>query len=274
MFFRAAKAYLRMEWIRAAAAVFAILLYVVLMVNNTRTMPMTYETFMAQYGRHLTVEKLAKWVQIPQEELGGSFAEAYPVIREQHFQRFVRNTCGLVLYFAPVVAGVLAALFPCAIFRKRRLGPLLAAGCGRGAVYLFLTVLYFAFFLLLWFAAVPLALSCYRIVPLTAGQQACLRLIRPSVLFSLLFAAAAGHFFAFLLRRPFPAALAAVALWFLVFFLSGQRVPVHTAFVLSLTEWNAAASPGPLVLQGCVTAAAVAAAVVGGWFCFRRTEQE
>ena len=36
MFFRVAKYYFRMEWIRAASAVFAIFLYAVLMVNDSQ----------------------------------------------------------------------------------------------------------------------------------------------------------------------------------------------------------------------------------------------
>ena len=49
VFFRTAKTYLRMEWIKVAAVVFCILLYSLLMVNDTRTVPMTYESFVTQY---------------------------------------------------------------------------------------------------------------------------------------------------------------------------------------------------------------------------------
>ncbi len=282
VFFRTAKTYLRMEWIKVAAVVFCILLYSLLMVNDTRTVPMTYESFVTQYcstnkfsySSDYMLDYLAEKHRIPREELGETFADAYPVFYWRHFDRFVGNTCGFTLYFAPAAAGVLAAVFLCAIFRKRRLGPLLAAGCRRGTVYLFLTLLYFAFFLLLWLIAVPFNLSRYKILPLSDAQTACLRMIRPSVLLSLLFAAAVGHFFAFLLRRSFPVFAAVLALWFLVFGLSGQRSPVPVPFITSLLEWRADTPAGPLITQACLTAAVILADVVGGWFCFRRIEQK
>ncbi len=282
MFFRVARYYLRSEWIRVAAAVFALFLYALLMVNDSRIAPMTYDAFVTQYcstnkfsySSDYLLDDLAKRYRIPREELGESFADAYPVFYVRHFHEFVGYTCGFTAYFAPVLAGAAAMLYLCILFRKRRLGPLLAAGCRRGAIYLFLTILYFALFLLVWAVAVPFLLSRYRILPLTEEQEACLKLIKPSVLLSLLFGAAAGHFFAFLLRRPFPAFAAALALWFLVFGLSGQRFPVPVAWITSLLEWNAETPTGPLIAQGCVTAAAVLAAVIGGWFRFRRIEQD
>ena len=102
------------------------------------------------YSSDYMLDYLAEKHRIPREELGETFADAYPVFYWRHFDRFVGYTCGFAAYFAPVIAGAAAVLFLCAIFRKRRLGPLLAAGCRRGTVYLFLTLLYFAFFLLLW----------------------------------------------------------------------------------------------------------------------------
>lgn len=282
VFFRIARYYLRMEWIKVAAAVFAILLYAVLMVNDSRSAPMTYDAFVTQYcstnkysySSGYMLDYLADHYKIPREELGESFADAYPVFYWRHFDRFVGYTCGFTAYFAPVLAGAAAVLFLCAIFRKRRLGPLLAAGCRRGAVYLFLTTLYFAFFLLLWLVAVPFLLSRYRFIPLTDEQVACLKLIKTSVLLSLLFGAAAGYFFAFLLRRPFPAFAAVIALWFLILGLSGQRFPVPVEWITSLLEWKADTPAGPLVAQVCITAVTVVAAVIGGWSCFRRREQD
>ena len=268
MFFRVARYYLRAEWLRLAAVVLAVSLCAFLMVNNTRTMPMTYEAFAAQYGGELTMDRLARKVNIPREQLGDSLEEAYPVILQQHFTRFLGNT-GDFVFLAPVLAGALAVFLLCDVFRKRRLGPLLAAGCSRGEVYLVLTVLYFGVFVLIWLIIVPLCISRYRL-PLTSGQQACLRLWKPSLLLSLLFSASVAFFFAFLLPRPLPAFLAGVAALFLTQWLSGL-VPVPVGYLLSLLEWKP--STGPLVTQACITALAAAAAVTGGWLCFRRREQ-
>ncbi len=269
MFFRIARYYLRSEWRKLAAVLLAAALFAFLMVNNTRTMPMTYEAFAAQYGGELTMDRLARRVNIPREELGDSLEEAYPAICQQHFTRFLGQLADYV-FVAPVLAGALAALLLCELFRKRQLSPLPAAGCSRGAVYLFLTGLYFGVFLLIWLIVVALSIGRYRI-PLTAGQQACLRLIKPALLVALLFGAAVSFFFAFLLRRPIPAFLASAAALFLCQWLSGL-IPVPVGFLKELLEWKPDTAAGPLILQGCVTAVTAAAAVAGGWLCFRRRE--
>ena len=268
VFFRVARYYLRAEWLRLAAVVFAACLCTFLMVNNTKTMPMSYEAFKAQYGSELTMDRLARKVNIPREQLGDSLEEAYPVIRQQHFTRFLGNS-GDFVFLAPVLAGALAALLLCGVFRKRRLAPLLAAGCSRGTIYLVLTVLYFGVFVLVWLIVVPLSLSRYRL-PLDAGQQACLRLWKPSLLLSFLFSASVAYFFACLLLRPLPAFLAGAAALYLVQWISGL-VPVPVGYLLSLLDWKP--STGPLITQGWITALTAAAAVAGGWLCFRRREQ-
>lgn len=271
MLFRVARYYLRSEWIKLGVIIFAVALGAFFAVNNTRTMPMTYEAFEAQYGDTLTMDRLAKRVNIPREQLGDSLKDAYPVIHEQHFTGFLVKISDVVIIFAPVFAGVLAVLFLCGAFRRHRLGPLLAAGCSRGAVYLFLTVLYYGLFLLSWLIFVPFSLGRYHI-PLTAGQYSCLRLLGPTLLNAFMFSAAAAFFFAFLLRRPLPALLAGVGLLFLLQWLSGL-VPLPVGFTVSLLEWKPDTDTGPFVAQSCVTAAAAAASVVGGWLCFRRQEQ-
>ena len=81
----------------------------------------------------------------------------------------------------------------------------------------------------------------------------------------------AGFFFAFLLRRPVPAFLASVGFLFLVQLLS-EWAPLPLAFIKALVNWEADTGAGPLIAQGCVTAAAIAAAFIGGWLCFRRQE--
>ena len=278
MLFRAARYYLRSNWLKLAAAAVVLVVYSILIVNNARTTPMTYEAFVAQYDRYsyfhsqkAALDRLAEWENIRRELLGDSFEEAYPVFRERHFSEFLKYTADFSLFFAPMLAGGLAALFLCTLFRRRRLGPLLASGCPRWAVYLILTVLYFGFFLLVWLIAVPWCFSRYRTVPLTDGQLGCLRMMKRALLLAFLFNAAAGFFFAFLLRRPCPTFLASVGLLFMIQFLSGW-VPLPIAFIRSLMNWDMNAGTGPLIVQGCITAVAIIAAVIGGWLCFRRRE--
>ena len=278
MFFRIARYYLRIEWVKIAALVFFFVLYSNLMVNNVKTMPMTYESFVSQYVRndHIqseehVLDKLAERENIPREQLGSSLEEAYPVFHELHFSRFLGNTGDIFYFFTPILTGSLAVLFICVVFRRRRLAPLLASGCSRGTVYLFLVLLYFCFILLIWLVAVPICLSFYRL-PLTGEQSACLQRIKLTLLIALLFGGAVTSFFAFLLRSPIPVFLASAVSLFLLQRLTGL-VPVPVRLLISLVEWESNTSKQPLVAQGCVTITALIAAIVGGWLCFRRQEQ-
>ena len=269
MFFRAARYYLRSEWIKLVVVVFAVALCAFFMVNNTKTMPMTYEAFESQYGNALTMDRLAEKVNIPREKLGDSLEEAYPVIHELHFTRLLGNIISVLCYFTPAFAGVLALSLLGIFFRKRRLGPLLAAGCSRGVVYIFLTVLYFGVFLLVWFIFVPCSLRPYQL-SLSAGQHSCLQLLQPTLALALIFSAAVAFFITFLLRSPTLALFVSVGVLILIQWVS-RFVPAPLRYLISLMEWKPAA--GPLIAQGCITAAATAAAVIGGWLCFRRWEQ-
>ena len=269
MFFRVARYYLRSEWIKPVAVVFAVALCAFFMVNNTKTMPMTYKAFASQYGNTLSMDKLAKKVNIPREELGDSLQEAYPVIHEQHFTRLLGDIISVICYFAPVFAGALALILLGIFFRKRRLSPLLAAGYSRGVVYIFLTILYFGVFLLVWVIIVPCCMSRYHL-SLSAEQRSCLHLLQPTLASALFFSAAVAFFFTFLLRSSIPALFVSVGVLILLQWIS-RFVPAPLRFLISLMEWKPAA--GPLIAQGCITAVTMAAAVVGGWLCFRRWEQ-
>lgn len=277
MFFRAARYYLRMEWLRIAAAVLAFILFAVLMVNTMGNTPLTYEAFMSTYGGTIwggamTPDRLARHENIPRELLGDKLEDCYPAIREHHFTRFVGSVIDVVNNVAPILAGALAALFLCPIFRRRRLGPIMASGFPRGALYLFLAVLYFLIFLLFWLILVPLCFSRYQL-PLRPEQLYCLELLRPSLLLALLFGAAVSFFFAFLLRRAVPVFLASAGALYLIRYLGGP-VPLPAAFIRSLYAWQGDTPTDALLMQGCVTAAVILAALIGGWLCFRRQEQE
>ena len=267
-----------MEWVKIAAVVFFFVLYSILMVNNTKTTPMTYEAFVSQYDRYnyihsekSVLDKLADREKIPREQLGNSFEEAYPVFNERHFSRFLGNTGDIFYFFTPILAGGMAVLFICIVFQRRRLVPLMASGCSRGTVYLFLMLLYFCFILLAWLIAVPLCLSCYRL-PLTGEQLICLQLIKSILLIALLFGGAVASFFAFFLRRPIPVFLASAISLFLLQRLSGL-VPVPVKLFISLMEWESNTGMQLLIAQGCVTIVVLIATIVGGWLCFRRQEQ-
>ncbi len=276
MFIRAARWYLRTEWVRIAAAVLAAAVYAVITVNSLSSVPMSYQAFLSQYDSYTfseqyVMEVLSEDLRIPREELGNSFEEAYPAVNAHHFDSFLRQNSERLTFFA-VFSGVMAAFFLCILFRKRRLGPLLAAGIPRGTVYLFAGVLYIALFLLVWVIAVPLCLTRYHI-PLTGEQQLCLRRLQAVLLLGLLFGAAVTFYFAFLLRRAVLAFPVSAGL-LLLLYAAGLPVPVPGEYLNALLAWDPSPGTGPLVLQGCITAAAAAAAAAGGWFCFRRFEQK
>ena len=96
MLFRAARYYLRSNWLKLAAAAVVLVVYSILIVNNARTTPMTYEAFAAQYDRYsyirsekAALDRLAEREKIPRELLGDSFEEAYPVETTAHVYSYL-----------------------------------------------------------------------------------------------------------------------------------------------------------------------------------------
>ena len=155
--------------------------------------------------------------------------------------------------------------------KKHRLEPPGEAGYGRGAVFLFLAVMYFGLMLLIWLIAVPFLLGKYPIA-ISPLERVWFRELKLTLLLSLLFSAALAFFFVFLLRRLLLAFLAPLVLWYLLIPLS-SIVPLPILPLSSITsadQWEMGMDVRFLVVRCCVTAVTLAAAVVGGWQLFRR----
>ena len=274
MLLRFARYYLKTEWIKVLIPVLALLIYAFVCLNDTTIRPMRYEEFEAEYGQYAySLDKLADVTRFSREYLGNSFEDAYDWIISWRLSRYLQILLPAAAVLAPFLTAGLAAAFLCTVFRKRRLGQAIAAGYSRRVIYLFLTVLYYAVLLAVWAVAAPYLFSHYP-------EHNAWGMVSLFVLLGLLFGGAVSFFLAFLLRRPIPAFLASVALWFAVNLLSGV-VLLPTAVFNSARRWNDLMLQGDtrkvavmVIAECCVTGATVAASVVGSWFCFRRQGQE
>ena len=274
MLLRYLRHYVRTEWFKVLALVLALLIYAFVCLNDTTIRPMSYEEFAAEYGEYAySLDKLADVTRFDREFLGNSFQEAYTWIISWRLGNYLRTMLPAANILVPFLTAGLASALLCAVFRKRRLGQAIAAGCSRRVIYLFLTVLYYAALLAVWLVAAPYLFSRYP----TSDAWGAFSLF---VLLGLLFSGAASFFFAFLLRRPIPAFLISVALWFLLNLMKGV-IPLPAALFHSAIRWNELMLQGDdreavimIITECCVTGAAVAASVAGSWFCFRRRGQE
>ncbi len=272
MFVRAARYYLRNQWLIIAVVVFLILLYTVVCLTGRDTMPISYEDVETMYGEFADEEgRLPDRAQVPPGLRGLSVQEAYAQLLESHSAQVLTITLLGECWITPVLTGVLALLLISRPRKKRRLEPPGEAGYGRGAVFLFLAVMYFGLMLLIWLIAVPFLLGKYPIA-ISPLEQVWFRELKLTLLLSLLFSAALAFFFVFLLRRLLLAFLAPLVLWYLLIPLS-SIVPLPILPLSSITsadQWEMGMDVRFLVVRCCVTAVTLAAAVAGGWQLFRR----
>lgn len=272
MFVRAARYYLRNQWLIIAVVVFLILLYTVVCLTGRDTMPISYEDVETMYGEFADEEgRLPDRAQVPPGLRGLSVQEAYAQLLESHSAQVLTITLLGECWITPVLTGVLALLLISRPRKKHRLEPPGEAGYGRGAVFLFLAVMYFGLMLLIWLIAVPFLLGKYPIA-ISPLERVWFRELKLTLLLSLLFSAALAFFFAFLLRRLLLAFLAPLVLWYLLIPLS-SIVPLPILPLSSITsadQWEMGMDVRFLVVRCCVTAVTLAAAVAGGWQLFRR----
>lgn len=272
MFVRAARYYLRNQWLIIAVVVFLILLYTVVCLTGRDTMPISYEDVETMYGEFADEEgRLPDRAQVPPGLRGLSVQEAYAQLLESHSAQVLTITLLGECWITPVLTGVLALLLISRPRKKHRLEPPGEAGYGRGTVFLFLAVMYFGLMLLIWLIAVPFLLGKYPIA-ISPLEQVWFRELKLTLLLSLLFSAALAFFFAFLLRRLLLAFLAPLVLWYLLIpFSSIVPLPIlPLSSITSADQWEMGMDVRFLVVRCCVTAVTLAAAVAGGWQLFRR----
>ena len=275
MFVRAAKYYLRSQWLKIVVVVFIILLYSVVCLAGRDTMPVSYADVETMYGEYVDAEgRLADRAQVPPGLRGLSIQEAHAQLLERHTAQVLSITMLGEYWITPVLTGILALLLICRPRKKRRLVPPSEVGYGRGTVYLFLAALYFGLMLLIWVIAVPFLLGKYPIT-LSSLEPVWYRELKLSLLLSLLFGAALAFFFAILLRKPFLGFLAPLVIWYLLMPLSNV-VPLPIlplSSIASAEQWEGGMDVRFLVIRCCETAVTLAAAIAGGWQFFKRGDR-
>lgn len=158
------------------------------------------------------------------------------------------------------------------LFQKRRLGPLLASGQSRGRLFLSLTAVYFLCIILVWVVSAAYLLRRYC-VEFTPEERDFFLVTQLTWFCAVLFNASLAYLAAMLLRRPLPAFLAAVALWFLLHFLAGKP-NILPCFILgtgfTVKSWDPGAELRPLLRTDLVAAGFFPVSLIASWFRFRK----
>ena len=273
MLLRLTRYRLRSEWARILLGLFfAGALY--FWAGWINPMPVgRYGNFVATYGE-LSPEMIAKSLMIDPSEASGD-------LREMHRQLLIRERGafwhGVIMgtdYIAAwPVSCALSVLFLTGLFQKRRVGPWLSAGYGRGRSFLSLTLVYYGSVLLVWVVASRLLINAYRIA-FSPEEQDFYRTTQLNWLCSFLFRASVLYMSSMLFRRPFPAAAAGLGVCLLLLLFRPVLPFLPLRIAPNARAWNPGADLTNAV-SGNITAAGVfVLSIAVGWLSFRKRGME
>ncbi len=174
-----------------------------------------------------------------------------------------------------LVVNALAVLLLTSLFQKKRLGPPLAAGYCRRRLFLSLTGVYFACVVVVWCISATYLLNRYCIE--FAPEEREFFLVTQLTWFcTFLWNASIAYLASMLLRRPLPAFLAGVAVYFLC--LSVGKPHILPGIIIgggmTVKTWDPGVDLWPLLRTDIIAAAFFVVAVVVGWFSFRKRGME
>ncbi len=271
VFFRLTRFRLKAEWLLLIFVLILMVLYTWFCGLDVRgTSVGSFEMFSHKYSG-IDPRMLAKSLGLDAAPEGADMWEIYHAalrdLRGFAYSRILMGAenCAMLLMDA------LAVLLLCSLFQKRRLGQFLAAGCSRGQVFLSLTLTYFCCVAALWLAASVYLLSRYHIA-FAPEEQAFFRVTQLSWLCSAMFSGSLAYLSAFLLRRPLPAFLAALGVWFILR-LTAPDLSVLPVIILGsgvIKSWDPGMDTSSLAAGNWITLGVFALCVLLAWFSFRK----
>ena len=281
MLLRLTRVRLRTEWLLLLCLAFLIVLYIWFCGLDMRTTSLgTFEQFEEKYGAMFRdglsrdeAERMTTGFALkdPIKE-GTGIREAYEaILRKLRGFAYSRLLMGAE-NCAFLLMGALAVLYLCPQFGKRRAAQWLSAGYGWGQVFLSMTLTYYACAVLLWLISSSILLGLYRI-SFSPEERGFFRTTQLSWLCNVLFSAALAYLSAFLLRRPLPTYLAALAVWFLLRVespaLSASPVVIMGSGEI-IKSWDPGMDAGSLAAGNWITLGFLAAVVILSWLSFQK----
>ena len=209
MFLRLTRYRLRAEWLHILLGVF--LAAVFFAYSGYLNVPKigNFHQFVATYSR-MSPELMARSLGLDISELKPSLEENYVLLLQKYRGLFYHHILeGTETIGALPVLTALSVLFLTGPLRKKRLGPVLAAGYSRKRVFLSLTLVYYASVVLIWFLSQLVLLHGFSI-RFSPEEKHFSAITRLAWFCSFLFRASVFYLAAFLLGKPLASALAGI----------------------------------------------------------------
>ena len=269
---------LKTEWLRFLLGLFFASAFMVMAGFFMTPQAGNLAQFVAKYG-DLSPEQMAVALDLDVSELKPAL--------EENFQLVVRKYRGLLYYnmvdgtdflAALPLSVALSVLFITGPIRKKRLGPPLAAGCGRFRLFLSLTLAYYAAVLLVWLIAGRILLALYS-VRWSPEEAEFFRTTRLGWLLAFLFRAAILYLLSFLLVRPLPAALTGIGICLLLRWVK-SAVPVIPMNIVppgpfsNGPTWDPGADLSAVVTGNWIALGVCILSILIAWLAFRKRSLE
>ena len=172
-----------------------------------------------------------------------------------------------------LIVNALAVLLLTGLFQKQQLSTSLAAGYSRVRVFLSLTAGYYLSVVLVWAISSTYLLNRYMI-EFAPEDQGFFLATRLTWFCAFLWHASIAYLLSMLLRRPLPAFLSALALWFTLSRVMANAPNILPAFIISngydIPDLLPGYDIGPLLRTDVIAAGFFLLVLIVGWFSFRK----
>ena len=277
MFFRLIRYRLKAGGLRLLLGlVFGVVLFSLCSAANVMDWAHSFHEYETHHQAIMEREARRKGMANPDPAASSDVREGYRTYLRENRGYVYACLVTMVNDWVPLVANALSVLLLTGIFRKKRLGPPLAAGYSRGRVFLSLTGSYFLCVLLVWVLSSAYLLDRYC-VEFAPEEQEFFRVTQLTWFCAFLWHASIAYLFAMLLRSPLPAFAATAAVWLILGFSTAYTPNVLPSYVvqnLDKPNWEPGADLWPLLRTDIIAAAFFVVAIIVGWLSFRKRGME
>ena len=277
MLFRFTRVRLKAEWLLPAAAAALLILYTWCSGFNLRGSIMGSYPYFSYTFDDFSPKAAAESLGLEEPPEGADLRDVYEAYQAE--TRGIRYASILLdtERVSFILLDFLAAFLLGSLFRKRRMGQFLSAGYSRGQIFLSLTLTYYLWVILMWWAASSFLLARFHL-SFAPEEGEFFRTTQLAWFCNVLFNASLAYLAFLLLCRPLPAFLAALGAWIL---LKSVSPPMSSSPLVILGVKKTIGEPDPwepgmdlssLIAGNWITLVFFLAVLAAAWLSFRKRE--
>ena len=276
MFFRLIHFRFRTEWLRIMLGlVFAVILFCWAGKINIISDPVrSFSNYVSYYQTTSRNAAQSAGMPDPKPAANSDLRAGY--------EQLLRNNRGFIYSILvmsvndpipTLIVNALAVLLLTGLYQKQQLSMSLAAGFSRVRVFLSLTAGYYLSVVLVWAISSTYLLNRYMI-EFAPEDRSFFLATRLTWFCAFLWHASIAYLLSMLLRRPLPAFLTALVLWFILSRAMASAPNILPAFIISdgfdIPDLLPGYDIGPLLRTDVISAGFFLLALIVGWFSFRK----